>query len=39
MADSTPTTPREQMIRGVSVSAPSQPGGNNVTLYTALPSW
>ena len=34
MADSTPTTPREQIIRGKSVDAPSQQGGNNVTLYT-----
>lgn len=39
MADSTPTTPRGQIICGVDVDAPSQQGGNNVTFYTALPSW
>ena len=38
MSDSTPTTPREQIIQGVYANAPSQQGGNNVTLYTALPS-
>ena len=39
MADSTPTTPRGQMIRGVSVGTPSKHDNNNITYYVELPPW